>query len=89
MLGERFFPQEVVADVPRITMVGGDHVQVEQHHGLAVYQPGLILFKAALGSIRITGSHLHFKTYTSTEAVIEGGIDSVTVETAAKGGERQ
>ena len=70
-------------------MLGHEMVHVEQHRGLAVYQPNLIHFRAHDGQICITGKELRFQNYSSTEATITGEIDSVSMEYAAnKGGEK-
>lgn len=88
MLAEAIFPKEVVADVPRITMIGTEQVRVEQHHGLAMYQPETILFRASGGQVRVTGKALRFLRYGAAEAVVTGEITGVTVEQVGKGGAR-
>lgn len=83
---ERFFPREVTGHIPRITMVGNEVLHVEQHNGLAIYQPDTILFRSSIGQIRVTGEKLRFQTYSSQEASVTGVIDSVVMEYGAKGG---
>lgn len=78
------FPQELVSDVPRLTMTGADMVHVEQHKGLIAYQPEEVAFRTAAGALKITGSDLRFKLYTSSEAVVTGRIGGITL--ASQGG---
>ena len=80
MLEERLFPKEVVQDVPRITLIGHEYVQVEQHHGLAVYQPGTILFRTSQGQLRIDGHELRFRRYSASDALVVGEIDAILTE---------
>lgn len=86
MQDRHLFPREVTADVPRITLVGSETVRIEQHHGLKVYQPELILFRTGAGQVRVTGEALCFASYGAGEALITGEINSVSVEAGTKGG---
>lgn len=84
MRKEDLFPQEIISDVPRITMTGSQTVQIEQHKGLIAYQPEEVAFRTASGTLKIVGDNLRFKLYTSGEAVLTGRIDGITL--AGQGG---
>lgn len=86
MRREELFPQEVISDVPRITMTGSQTVHVEQHKGLIAYQPEEVAFRTASGTLKIAGSEMRFKLYTSGEAVITGRIDGIALTGAGQGG---
>ena len=73
------FPQEVVSDVPRIALVGGTSLYVEQHHGLIAYQPEETVFRTGVGILRVAGSGLRFRLYSAAEAELVGEIDTVTL----------
>ena len=75
-----FFPSEVVANVPRITMTGHELVHIEQHMGLADYEPEQIAIRTGSGLLRILGAGMVFKLYNAEEAVVVGQIDSVTFQ---------
>lgn len=77
MRTDGLFPQEVVSDVPCVTMTGSQTVHIEQHKGLIAYQPEEVAFRTTLGALKICGVNLHFKLYTSTEAVLVGQISSM------------
>lgn len=66
-------------------MVGSEQVRVEQHCGLAVYQPDMILFRASEGQIRLTGQELRFQSYTAREATVVGNIETVAMVYASGG----
>lgn len=74
------FPREVVSDVPRVALVGGTNLHVEQHHGLIAYQPEEVVFRTGAGTLRVTGSGLRFRLYSATEAELIGSIDGVTLD---------
>lgn len=74
------FPREVVADVPRVTLVGNESLWIEQHHGLMGYQPGEVVLRTAGGLLRVTGDGLRFRMYSSQEAMLCGRIDSIALE---------
>lgn len=79
-MNREIFPKEVVSKAPRITLTGKGRLHVEQHQGLAGYQQEEVLFRTVCGVLRVTGSGLHFQTYTAGEALLAGRIDSVALE---------
>lgn len=83
---ERWFPQEVVSDVPRVTATGNETVLVEQHKGLMAYQPEEVVFRTASGLLTIRGSGLRFKHYTAGEALVTGCIEGISM--TGRGAER-
>ena len=85
MRREELFPQEVISDVPRITMTGSQTVHIEQHKGLIAYQPEEVAFRTASGTLKITGGDMRFKLYTSGEAVLMGRIAGITLSGAEHG----
>ncbi len=74
------FPREVVADIPRVTLVGNESLWIEQHHGLVGYQPEEVALRTSSGLLRVTGGGLRFRMYSSQEAMLCGRIDSVSFE---------
>ena len=85
-MGEGLFPAEVVKDVPRVTLTVSDNVYVEQHKGLAAYQPEEVVFRTAGGTLHIGGSELRLKRYTACDAMITGQVTSISVKGANGGG---
>ena len=85
-MNEGFFPAEVVKDVSRVTLTGSDSVYVEQHKGLAAYQPEEVVFRTVSGTLRIGGRELRLKRYTSCDAMITGEVRSIAME-GANGGD--
>lgn len=79
-MSEGLFPQEVVKDVPRVTLTGNDQVHVEQHKGLAAYRPEEVIFRTACGTLCIGGSELRLKRYTACEALVTGQVSSVSID---------
>lgn len=79
------FPQEVVSDVPRVTLTGDSEAHVEQHHGLIAYQPEEVAFRTGTGVLKIRGAGLRFRLYSVGEAVLTGRIDSVLLDGGKRG----
>lgn len=72
-----FIPKEIVSNVPRLTLVGNESLQVEQHRGLLLCQPEEMRFRSTAGEIRITGRALGLQLYTAADAVIAGEISRI------------
>lgn len=81
---DSLFPREVTTDVPRLTMTGSERLHVEQHKGLLAYQPQEVIFRTAVGQLKVTGEQLRFRMYTAQEAVVVGLIDSVGFQRGGK-----
>ena len=67
-------PQDVLMDLPRITMIGQLHVYIENHHGLAKFQDNELLIFLRTGSLQIKGENFVLKTILPEEILLEGKI---------------
>lgn len=80
MAEHALFPAEVTGKVPRITLTGHELLHVEQHRGLAAYQPEQLQFRTASGILTVTGRNLHFRLYSAAEALITGTVTGIVLE---------
>lgn len=67
-------PPEVVLDVPKITLVGTLHLQVENHRGILEYTPERVRIRVSDGELVVTGDHLRIGSIFQQELAIEGRI---------------
>ena len=79
------FPPEVMGNIPRITLLGAETVQIEQHQGLVTYQNDQMTFRTAQGEVTLTGKELHFLRYTAQQATVGGSIESLRLERRGAG----
>ena len=68
---EPFFPPEVTGGAFKVTLTGRGRAWVEQHQGLLGY--------TAEGTLRISGANLRFLRYSSSDAIVTGRIDAISV----------
>jgi len=73
-------PQEVLLDVPRVTMIGRLQVQIENHRGVLEYTPGRIRIRTRDGVLVIVGSRLKIGSIFREEVTIDGAVDRIEVE---------
>lgn len=85
MTKQPLFPREVTGKLPRITLTGNELLHLEQHMGLAAYQPDMMLFRTSAGLLEITGYDLRFQSYSAAEAVITGEITGMKLMGAGGG----
>ena len=69
---EPFFPPEVTGGAFKVTLTGRGSAWVEQHQGLLGYT-------AKEGTLRISGENLRFLRYSSSDAIVTGRIDAISV----------
>ena len=70
-------PPEVVLDIPRITVIGNERVQVENYTALLDYKKDNIRLKHKTGIVDILGTEFDIKVIGENNIVVSGKISSV------------
>lgn len=71
-------PQDVVLDMPRITMIGPLQMYVENHRGVLIFHTNeLRLLLSNKGQLLIKGNHLVIRQILPEEVLLEGFIREV------------
>ncbi|AEH53797.1 MULTISPECIES: sporulation protein YqfC [Heyndrickxia] len=70
-------PQDVMMDLPRITMIGQIHIYVENHRGLLTFSDKEVRLLLKNGQLLIKGRSFVIKTILPEEILLEGKIDEV------------
>ncbi|WP_285768957.1 sporulation protein YqfC [Peribacillus sp. SI8-4] len=70
-------PQDVMMDLPRITMIGQLHIYIENHRGLLAFTDSEVRLMLKQGHLLIKGSSFVIKTILPEEIMLEGKIDKV------------
>lgn len=73
-------PQDIVLNIPRITLTGKIAVFLENHKGIVEYSSELVRVNTPIGTVVIRGEDLLIKTIIADEITIEGKIRSVELE---------
>jgi sporulation protein YqfC len=79
-------PQDVMMDLPRITMIGQIHIYIENHRGLLVFTDTELRLLLKHGQLLIKGKSFVIKTILPEEILLEGKIDQVIYITDNPGG---
>ncbi|MBT2698016.1 sporulation protein YqfC [Neobacillus sp. C211] len=79
-------PQDVMMDLPRITMVGQIHIYIENHRGLLVFTDKELRLLLKQGQLLIKGKYFVIKTILPEEILLEGKIEQVIYITDNPGG---
>ncbi|MBB6675312.1 sporulation protein YqfC [Cohnella nanjingensis] len=70
-------PQDVVLDLPRITMIAGLQLTVENHRGVLHFSPQSLRLAMERGELEVTGNDLVIRTIGGEEVFVEGQITGV------------
>ncbi len=81
-------PEDVMMDLPRITMIGQIHVYIENHRGLLVFTDRELRLLLKQGQLLIKGKSFVIKTILPEEILLEGKIDQVIYINDNPGGEK-
>jgi sporulation protein YqfC len=86
MANKMDLPQDVMMDLPRITMIGQIHVYIENHRGLLAFTDKELRLLLKKGQLLIKGKSFVIKTILPEEILLEGQIDQVIYITENPGG---
>lgn len=70
-------PQDIVMDLPRITMLGNKQLLVENHKGIIEYTPSLIRIKLNGGELFIWGESLTLGNLQAEQILVEGVVGEI------------
>lgn len=70
-------PEDVMMDLPRITMIGQIHIYIENHRGLLAFSDKEVRLMLKQGQLLIRGSGFVIKTILPEEILLEGQIEQV------------
>ncbi|RUT36428.1 sporulation protein YqfC [Paenibacillus zeisoli] len=70
-------PQDLVFDLPRLTMVGNKQLLIENHRGVLHFSPDQLRLALPEGSLTVAGSRLVIKAIMPEEILIEGDIAAI------------
>ncbi|MBM7649995.1 sporulation protein YqfC [Bacillus ectoiniformans] len=71
-------PEDVMMDLPRITLIGQLHIYVENHRGLLAFSDKEIRLLLSKGQLLIKGHSFTIKTILPEEILLEGKIEHLT-----------
>ncbi|GHH97043.1 sporulation protein YqfC [Neobacillus kokaensis] len=81
-------PQDVMMDLPRITMIGQIHIYIENHRGLLAFTDKELRLLLKQGQLLIKGKSFVIKTILPEEILLEGKIDQVIYINENPGGSK-
>lgn len=70
-------PQDVVHDLPRITMIGNVQLYIENHRGVLHFSSEQLKLQLSKGQVEVTGQNLVIRAILAEEVFIEGIITGV------------
>lgn len=73
-------PQDIVLDLPRITMLGNQQLLVENHKGIIEYTPSLVRIKLNQGELFIQGQNLTLGNLQAEQILVEGTLRGITYD---------
>lgn len=70
-------PQDVILDLPRITMIGNMQLYIENHRGVIAFTDRTLQLRLSVGQLEITGESLVIRAILPEEVMIEGTIHQI------------
>jgi sporulation protein YqfC len=77
-------PQDVVQDIPRITIIGNIQLSVENHRGVLHFSPDLLRLATERGELEVAGADLVIRSIGSEVVYVEGNISEVKLHSHKK-----
>jgi sporulation protein YqfC len=73
-------PEDIVMDLPRITMLGNKQILIENHKGIIEYTTTLVRIKINKGHLIIFGQNLVLGNLQIEQILVEGTVEEVKYE---------
>ncbi|GGF78280.1 sporulation protein YqfC [Paenibacillus albidus] len=70
-------PQDLLQEMPRITLIGNKELYIENHRGVLHFSSGTLTLALAKGSLVITGRELVIRNILGQELAVEGIIGEI------------
>mgnify|MGYP001328284908 CR=1 FL=1 len=70
-------PQDVVYDLPRITMIGNMQLYIENHRGVLHFSSEQLRLAVTNGELEVTGRQLVIRAILTEEVMVEGIISGI------------
>ena len=70
-------PEDIVLDLPRITMLGNKQVLVENHKGIIEYNETIVRINLSQGELVICGSDLMLGNLQVEQILVEGTVAEI------------
>lgn len=70
-------PQDIILDLPRITMLGNKQLLIENHKGIIEYTPSLVRIKLNQGELIIRGRNLILGNLQIEQILVEGTVEDL------------
>jgi sporulation protein YqfC len=70
-------PEDIVLDLPRVTLVGNLQLVMENHRGIVEYGPERVRLALAQGELVVSGSDLALVSLSEEEIIVEGQISRI------------
>lgn len=73
-------PQDILFDLPRLTLIGSRQLYIENHRGVLDFSPDVIVLALSQGRLRVEGQQLVIKSILPEEVCVEGHITNIRME---------
>ena len=73
-------PQELISDVPKITIIGFNRMLIENYKCILEYQDFFIRIKMKEGLININGYDLSMNEMTKDDLIVTGTVENIEYE---------
>ena len=71
-------PQDLLQDMPRITLIGNKELYIENHCGVLYFSSEQLKLALAKGALEITGQGLVIRNILGQELAVEGVIGEIS-----------
>jgi sporulation protein YqfC len=70
-------PNDIILDLPKITVIGNVQLYLENHRGIIEYSPERIRIAAGNGEIEIAGDRLTIRSISKDDVHLDGVIEAI------------
>ena len=70
-------PQDVLFDMPRLTLIGSKQLYIENHRGVVHFSEDKLVLDLSVGQLEVSGAELVIRNIMPEEVAVEGHIKNI------------
>lgn len=70
-------PQDIVFNLPRLTLIGNNELHIENHEGVKHFSSEELILILKQGSLRVEGKGLIIRSILPHEVFVEGRVEAI------------
>ncbi|OPJ63854.1 sporulation protein YqfC [Clostridium oryzae] len=80
LAGQLDLPEDIVLNIPKISIVGNNEITIENHKGIVVFDENIVKINSSVGLIEISGKKFEILFLSGNTITLSGEFKAISYE---------